>query len=74
MQKRFKRVSKKPTVKAQSIATFSRSARANIGELHYTKWGALTSEDLTSLALSALTQVLTLRRYVDLTVVAATLS
>ena len=48
----------------------------NIGELRHTERGALTREDLSNLFLSVLTQVLTLqlRRSVDLTIVAATLS
>ena len=48
----------------------------NIGELRHTEKGALTREGLSNLFLSVLTQVLTLqlRRSVDLTIVAATLS
>ena len=52
------------------------NTRVNIGKLHYTERVALTREGLSSLVLSALTQVLTLqlRKSVDVTVVAATLS
>ena len=55
---------------------FSRSTSASICELHYTERGGLTTDSLSNLVESVLTQVMTqqLRKSVDMTVVAATVS